>query len=46
MKKNYLKPEVETIVEMRLLNMLAISAPGGMDDEGGDDAPKWRNTKW
>ena len=45
MKKNYLKPEVEAIVEIRLQNMLADSIIGG-PDEGGDDAPRWRKDNW
>jgi|GEM_PF-2147339 hypothetical protein len=46
MKKNYLKPEVEAIVEIRLQSMLAESIGSGEDKEGGDDAPRWRNNKW
>ena len=44
MKKDYLKPEVESIVEMPAVNILDGTDIGSGADHGGDDAPRWRKS--
>jgi len=51
MKMNYLKPEIEAIVEIHVANVLADSNTDfGTTGEGGTpaggDAPRWRKSQW
>lgn len=51
MKKNYLKPELETVIELPSESMMLDLSPTDEDKPGGDDtpgggfgAPRWK--KW
>lgn len=45
MKKNYLKPEMEAVVELMDQAVMLDSSPI-KDDETGGMAPKWRKEEW